>query len=1009
MFFRVLGPVGIDGDGSRLSLGTAKEQAVLAILLLEAGRVVSAQSLAERLWDDRMPAKARETLQAYVSRLRGRLRAAGDMTGMIVRSPAGGYRLNAGAEQVDVRLFEALVSRARSAAADRAPGRAVELLREAEALWLGEPLEGLDGLWVQTMRDALLEKRRAARLARINLQVQTGVGDGTVLGELAELTAGETVDQRAVELQMTALEREGRQHEALAVYERVRRRLLHDMAIEPRPQLQALHVRILRGERQQAHAPTGLTGAFTAGAAQNTLDRVPAHFSGRDELARAIIEQVRADAQANAGIAVYALDGMAGVGKSALAVYCAHQLAGDFPGGLLQVNFRAHDPRRAALDVPGALTQLLDAISVPAGEIDTAQSRGELADLWRRRSSGRSLLLVLDDIAAFEDIDPLVPVSAGSVVLLTSRRRLSGLVGCRHYTVEPLTDEASVRLLERATGRSFSDDRETVRFVALSGGVPLAVVVAAAHLQGRPAWGVADLVERMSTSSGIDDAFTGPVTSALAMSYRDLSASCRVLLRQVAALPGRDFGLHAACAAYGSAPGEADRDLDCLVENHLVEETVRWRYRLHDLVRAFALEQTGREEDAHGIRESAERAAQYYIATAARAENMLRPERRAAWRRLDPAWSEPHFADRDAAYAWLNTENSTLQLLALARNGDSDREIAVALGGILAKYLDRTGRWHQAVTILERAVQAAGTISCSAEERSDLLSDLAAAYVRTGRFQEVLLHARTAVQQFAAHDDVRGQADALLQIGRALCRIGQLEQADDVLDQSARFYQQVGNDHGVCVAHVQKARVLFQIGRHRAAIDAAVRAVDAAENRDDMPLACDALTNVGEMYRRLGDGPQALAYYRRAMPLAEQLGDPHNLAALTCNIAFVQATCGEGERAVAAITGALRLLQALDDRSGQVEAHLGLAEAHRALGRFDQAGDDIDNAAALSASTDLLGQWQVAMARGRLLVDLSDPSGARTAFQAAADHARQAEAPLELANASRALAAVYDP
>jgi DNA-binding SARP family transcriptional activator len=282
VYFRILGPVDLWVGECSHPVGPWKEQSILAVLLLEAGRVVSAQTLAERVWDERMPGRARETLQVYVSRLRGRLRLAGGKSGVITSSPAGGYRLNVEPDQVDVRRFSQLISSARAASAARDPRRARELLVGAEELWRGDPLEGLTGQWAESTRQALLERRRGALVARLGLDLQLEADRGDAISELTELVQAGRIDQSAIEMLMGALAGSGREDEALAVYRSARVRLREELGVDPRPELKALHQRILRGEpvAVRSTAEPARRGAL----APNTLDRARSAGRGRRRL-----------------------------------------------------------------------------------------------------------------------------------------------------------------------------------------------------------------------------------------------------------------------------------------------------------------------------------------------------------------------------------------------------------------------------------------------------------------------------------------------------------------------------------------------------------------------------------------------------------------------------------------------------------------------------------------------------------------------------------------------------
>lgn len=670
MYFRVLGPVDVwENERSHL-VGPWKEQTILAILLLEAGHVVSAQTLAERLWDERIPDHARGTLQAYISRLRSRLREAGDETGLITSSSAGGYRLVIESDQADVRQFHQMISDARAASAAKDLHLARALLLQAEGLWRGEPLDGLTSLWCETTRQALLERRRGAILARIGLDLQLDADRSDAISELAQLTSTGRIDQSAIEMLMRALASVGREDEALATYRSAQARLREQLGVDPRAELTALHQQILRGEPLPSRpaAEPAQRGAL----APNTLDRDPPYLIGRDEHVHDLLVSVTEDLESASGIALYALDGMPGIGKTAVALRAAHQLAVQCPDGALQINFRTHDPRQPPLDPRTALVLLLEALGAGSDELGRAGSLDQLAGLWRRRTRGLRLLLLLDDVPDVNEINHLTPVALGSVTLVTSRRRMPHLPGARHRTLGALNDVAAIRLLTRITGRRFPDQaRNLQRFVSHCGGLPLAVVVASAHLRAHPAWSLADLVNRLETwtpATG-QDQLSAPVHRAFELSYRTLPEPHRRLLRLLAIQPVPDIGVHAVAALIDEDPAATDLILETLVENHLLDEVRRHRYRLHDLLRDFATRQASAHDENAAIDAAIDRVISFYIAAAAHAERIVRPNRRIAARipTQSPLRSSAEFDQAVTAHAWLDAESTNLLVVAADR------------------------------------------------------------------------------------------------------------------------------------------------------------------------------------------------------------------------------------------------------------------------------------------------------------------------------------------------------
>lgn len=1009
MYFRVLGPIELRQGDKRFPAGTLKEQCLLVILLLEAGRVVSVQTLAERLWDDQIPDRAKETIQVYISRLRRSLRSAGDCNGLIGSSPAGGYRIDVPPDEVDVRRFERLLSSARAATAEPNPERARALLREAEALWGGEPLEGLTGQWAQATRQALRERLRSAVLARIDLDLRLGEPADQIISELTALTGTGRIDQNAIGLLMRALNSAGRQDEALATYRGARARLRDELGVDPRPELEAIHQSILRGDTNLTSPSSSQYAA--GGPAPDTLDRDLPHLIGREAELHEVLTGIAQDLRAGKGIAVYALDGMPGIGKSALAIHAAHRLRAHCPDGVLQINLRTHHPHQPAIDPSQALAQLLEAVSTPARELGRAGSLDALAALWRRRNTGRRLLVLLDDVLDAEQVSPLIPTAPGSIVLVTSRRRLSGLAGARQHTVRPLTDEATSVMLAQITGRAFATDHaELTRFTRHCGGLPLAIAVAAAHLRPRPTWGLNDIVERltMPVVSATDDSLTNPIRSAFAMSYRDLCPAYRTLLRRLAAHPGDDIGLRAAAVMTAMPLGETDLALDVLVEHHLIEETARHRYRLHDLLRTYALIQIQIERDSADSDDAVRRVLEFYLASAAHAERVLRPYRRTLGEQFaSSAGDLPALDSPAAAQAWMNEESANLMAVAAYAHERGWSRHATRLPYILAQHLDRRGQWSQAVEMLKGALEAAH--ASPGEARNDvvhaqLLTDLAAAHVRTGDLEAARSAAERALEAWTACDDERGQADTLIELGRVHWHARRPTAAAQAYRRALHIFRRIGDRRGQAVAGYHLGIVLFELGDSEAALAQTRDALKIARQLNDPVLQCDVLANLGEMYRLIEDYGKALLYFRQAQLLADRHGNPHNIAILASNIGAVYDHTGDHESALASFGTALRLFQAVGDRRNEVDVLVHLARAYARLGDYEGSLSRIERATALAEQiADPLRHARVCLETGRIHEAQGRHLAALDFYRASLRHAQQAAAPLDQAHAHQAL------
>lgn len=1008
MYFRVLGPIELWNEDRQFPAGTLKEQQVLAVLLLEAGRAVSAHTLADRVWDDRPPQKARETLQVYVSRLRGHLKAAGDHVGLIGNSGPGGYRLDAAIEQVDFRHFERLIVRARAAASKPDPELARTLLRQAEKLWRGDALGGLSGVWVEATRQALAERRRSATLTRIELDLRLGGHRDDLISELIALSAEQRVDQTAVGLLMRALSDVGRQDEALATYRSTRDRLRDELGVDPRVELQALHQRILRGEPR-----LGLGTSLQptpAVPAPDTIDRDPPHLVGRDAELSELLAAIERDLRTVSSVAIYALDGMPGVGKTALAVRAARRLRAHCSDGALQLNLRAHDLHQPPLSAREALTRLLEDVAVPPAELGRTDSLDGLAALWRRRTSGRRLLLLLDDVANAEQIAPLLPTTSGSIVLLTSRHRLAGVTDARHHTVPLLSHEATQTLLERVTGREFVEQAEDLtRYVRRCAGLPLAISVSAAFLRGRPQWTLADLVDRLDLAAPTaTDTLTGPIHAAFTASYQALPELSRTLLRRLAAHPGQEIGLHAAAALLGADPTATSLAADELVEQHLSEETERHRYRLHDLTREFALARIELEGDQLATRQASARALDYYLATAIRAENRLRPYRRVLGQTVKSTVAPlPSMENADDAQHWFDRECDNIIAIAAYAYQHRYRQHAALLPLTLAQHLDRRGHWVTAAEMLRQAREIAATAPAADLDDAvtpQITTDLAAALVRTGQLDAALSWASTALDLWIEHGDKRGQADALLEIGRIHWYARRLAAAHDAYRRSSQLHEQIGDRRGRVVADYHLSIIKFELGDAEEALQWAERLVQTARADGDLALECDVLTNLGEMHRLSGRFEEALGFFRSAHLLAQRLADPHNLAVLANNIGAVHDRLGNLDEALESFNDALRLFQALGDGRNLVDTLVHLAGARIRVAHLDEAATHVDRGFALAAQlNDPLRQARLHLVAGQLQRARNNRAEAVESLQTALTYAQRAAALLEQARVLHAL------
>src|SRR5271166_5427000 len=360
MEFRVLGPTELWSAGQQCDLGSGRVRGVLAILLLTPRTIVPAEALIDRLWDAEPPPKARESLSVYVARLRASLRqAVGDSVRLAGR--ANGYVLDVDPETVDLHQFRRLRRQAGAMTASGDYEHAALLLREADGLWRGQALAGIRGDWVARMRESLEEERRAAIGDRIECELELG-HHADLIGELRGLLAQYPLDETFIAHQMAALYWTGRPADALGLYRETRSRIVDEQGTEPGPVLSELHQRILRRDPQLA-VRLASRGPSHGMPRPDTLPAEPAEFVGRGEELARLAGEFGDPAQ------VSVIEGMPGVGKTALAVHAARLVADRYPDGTFYLDLHGHDPRGPSLDPAEALHRLLQLLGVPLQQI----------------------------------------------------------------------------------------------------------------------------------------------------------------------------------------------------------------------------------------------------------------------------------------------------------------------------------------------------------------------------------------------------------------------------------------------------------------------------------------------------------------------------------------------------------------------------------------------------------------------------------------------------------------
>ena len=604
-----------------LDLSGPRQQRLLAVLALEANQAVSFNGVLDALWDEDPPDTAHRQVHNAVAALR---RDLGPVRESIV-TVGRGYRLEIAPETLDFRRFLVSVARARRALAEGRRAQASAALSEGLALWQGPALAGLSGRAIRVAAAHLDEERLAATELLFGLRLEEGAGV-EFIPELRKLVQEYPLRDRFREQLMLALYRAGRQAEALEVYETGRVLLAEELGLDMRAEVRLLHSRILRadptldaprstqtlqpvlapadGESEGEDAadadpaPTERGPAPAPYGDRNFLPRDIPAFIGRGDEYKHLVALGEEGARHSVPV-VASVDGMAGVGKTALALRVAHSLAEHYPDGQFFIDLHGHTPGRAPLDPADALAQLLCDAGLRPEQVPPGLEQRSAA--WRAALATRRTLTVVDNALDAEHARPLLPGSGGTMVLITSRHKLSDLDADAAVSVEVLCDLDAVRLFEQIVGvdRAAAEPDAVADVVRLCGHLPLAIRIAASRLRDRRVWSVAHLAARLREGEWpLSDLVAGDrsVATAFEISYRQLDRRQQVLFWRLGLHPGRDFDADGAAALCAVPRTEAEDLLEELLDRNLLGQRVQGRYYFHDLIRRYASDKARIEE-----------------------------------------------------------------------------------------------------------------------------------------------------------------------------------------------------------------------------------------------------------------------------------------------------------------------------------------------------------------------------------------------------------------------------
>lgn len=629
------------------------------------------------------------------------------------------------------------------------------------------------------------------------------------------------------------------------------------------------------------------------GVALNSLPRDIVYFIDRDEM----LERISAVATRMAGIddaeSVIVIDGMAGVGKTALAIRAAHRLASAFPDSQLYLDLHAYSQNRTPVEPASALETLLRVLGVAGEEIPV--SLDGRAALWRSYMAGRRSLVVLDNAASTHQVAPLLPGSPGCLVIITSRQQHAGLAGSVQLSLDVLLSDDAARLFTRIVGaeRASQDDGAVRRVVESCAQLPLAVSLCAARLKYRSSWTTQDLVADLTRGPSRVGAIRtegGAVSDVFALSYRGLNAEQQHTFRRLGLHPAQEFGGGAAAALDGDDPSTVNRRLEDLCDRNLLQQPRFGRYVLHDLLHEYAASLAEEIDPAADRALAIDRLLDYYASVATRADQVIdllgSRELEVDWTPAEPAT----FGSHVEAIAWLETERANLQAM-INLAVDTDRAVrACQLARAVVYFLRLRGSWGDVVELCQWIAPVADQIG----ERA--------------RAADLTFYHADILRLTGQHDQAMQQYDAALTAYRSLAdrhrEARTLHSMGDIDRAAGQFTRALDRYHAALAAYRDLGRTL-------------------AEAR--------ARHSIADTYRVSGRRHEAIDHYHAALDIYGRLNDPVGEARVRHSMGDLRRLAGEYDQALADAQTALDAFRRLGDRLGEADAEFAIGEIQQAL------------------------------------------------------------------------------
>ncbi|WP_052684383.1 AfsR/SARP family transcriptional regulator [Lentzea aerocolonigenes] len=835
--FGLLGPLDVVLDGRHVHVPPGKRRVVLAALLLRPGQVVGVDELVE------LVGGSRNALQTTVGRLREDLGQPD-----LVQTRPGGYLLDVRPGEVDVHRFETLEP------------------HQALALWRGRPFAdiGSDAL----ERDhvpALTEKYLSVLEARIEGDLRAG-RHSQLVPELRSLTQQHPTRERLWAQLILALHRCDRQTEALQAYDSVRGRLADELGLDPGKDLQKAHQQVLTADNRPR--------------ARNDLPGDIPDFAGRSQDLDEILAAVPSGC-----VAITAIDGMAGIGKTTLAVRAAHRLASRFPDAQLFVDLHSYTDGVEPRTPSDALLALLTALGVPAHDIpDGIDAR---AARWRAEMAHRKALVVLDNAGSAAQVRPLLPGTG--LVLVTSRRRLLDLDAAHTVSLDVLSEEDSLNLLASIVGPK-ADVEESREIVRLCGYLPLAVRVVGARWRTRPAWSAQDLVRRLTEQRLLElKAGERSVSGAFALSYQQLTPRHQCLFRRLGLHTGDDWDAYLAAAVIGSTRAEAEQLLDDLLDVHLVQQKENGRYRFHDLLADHAKASVEPDEKDEAV----VRILDHYLNAAAASALRIAPGRpelydTVSYELVDP----PVFATPVEALAWQEAERRNLRAAVYLAAYEGHYRYAWQLPHHFSHFLLLRGSGRERVEVQSVALAAAHQLG-DLRARAEALRGLGSAYLGQDDRGRAARHLHEALGLMRQIGDMRGEASTLGLLGMIARDEYEYDKAMEYFERGVVLMRAANAPTGVANALHNIGIVHAELGRTEEALAAMRESAELLKSHADLRSSAMVLHDIAHVHFDAFQDQECLSYLEQSLASYRATGDRRGEALAQADFAYWQYVMGD--------------------------------------------------------------------------------------------------------------------